>query len=63
MIVYPEEEMLDEIIERCENRGNIKEFIDGVRDAYYRLLPKDSDKVYWLKSGEYLSDIIEEIVY
>lgn len=62
VIVYPEAEMLDEIIERCENRGNIKEFIDGVKDAYYRLLPKDSDKVYWLKSGEYLSDIIEEII-
>ena len=62
VIVYPEVEMLDEIIERCENRGNIKEFIDGVRDAYYRLLPKDSDKVYWLKSGEYLSDIIEKII-
>lgn len=62
VIVYPEAEMLDEIIERCENRGNIKEFIDGVRDAYYRLLPKDSDKVYWLKSGEYLNDIIEKII-
>lgn len=62
VIVYPEAEMLDEIIERCENRGNIKEFIDGVKDAYYRLLPNYSDKVYWLKSGEYLSDIIEEII-
>ena len=38
-VVYPEENMIEEILERCKNRGNKDDFLKGVKDAYYRLYP------------------------
>lgn len=57
-VVYPEENMIDEVLERCKNRGNNNDFLNGVRDAYYRLYPKKSTKIIWMKKGEYLEDIL-----
>lgn len=57
-VVYPEEDMLDEIIERCKKRGNKKDFLSGVKDAYYRLYPSKSKNVIWMKKGEYLEEIL-----
>ena len=39
-VVYPEENMIEEILERCKNRGNKDDFLNGVKDAYYRLFPR-----------------------
>ena len=36
-VVYPDEEMLDEIIYRCKKRGNNDSFLNGIKEAYYRL--------------------------
>ena len=60
IVVYPKEHMLDEIMQRFIDRGNINEFLLGVKDAYYRLYPNKNDKVIWLNSGEYLEDILKE---
>ena len=57
-IVYPEEDMLDEIIARCQKRGNNERFISRIRDVYYADFPTDSERVIWLKKGEYLEDIL-----
>lgn len=59
-VVYPKEDMLDEIMQRFINRGNTEDFLSGVKDAYYRLYPDKNDKVIWLDSGEYLEDILKE---
>lgn len=60
IVVYPKEEMLDEIIERCKKRGNKEDFLSGVKDAYYRLYPSESAKVFWLDKGKYIEDILKE---
>lgn len=60
IVVYPKEDMLDEIMQRFIDRGNTKEFLSGVKDAYYRLYPDKNDKVIWLNNGEYLEDILKE---
>lgn len=59
-IIYPKEEMLEEIIERCKSRGNIDEFIINVRKAYNRDFPKDKNNVIWMKKGEYLENILKD---
>ncbi len=60
LVVYPKEDMLDEIIERCKERGNKEEFISGVKDAYYRLYPSKNSRVLWLSKGEYREDILKK---
>ena len=57
-VVYPEEDMLDEIIERCKKRGNKEDFLSGVKAAYYRLYPKRSKNVIWMKKGQYLEEML-----
>lgn len=57
-IVYPEEKMLEEIIERCKKRGNNEEFISRVKEVYYADFPKDLNKVIWLQKGQYLEDVL-----
>ncbi len=57
-IVYPEENMLEEIIERCKIRGNNEEFISRVKEVYYADFPKDLEKVIWLQKGQYLEDLL-----
>ena len=57
-VVYPEENMIEEILERCKNRGNNEGFLNGVKDAYYRLYPRKRKNVIWMKKGEYLEDIL-----
>ena len=57
-IAYPEESMLNEIIERSKNRGNNEEFIANIKNAYYRDYPKENQKVIWLRNGNYLEDVI-----
>lgn len=59
LVVYPKEDMLDEIIERCKERGNKEDFISGVKDAYYRLYPSRTSRVLWLDKGEYIEDILK----
>ena len=59
-IVWPEENMLDEIIERSRKRGNNEEFISKITSVYYRDYPKENDNVIWLKKGQYLEDILIE---
>ena len=59
-IVWPEENMLDEIIERSKKRGNNEEFISEITNAYYRYYPKENDNVHWLKRGQYLEDVLKE---
>ncbi len=57
-IVYPEEKMLEEIIERCKRRGNNEEFISRVKKVYYTDFPKELKKVIWLQKGQYLEDVL-----
>ena len=57
-VVYPEENMIEEILERCKNRGNKDDFLKGVKDAYYRLYPSKCKNIIWMKRGEYLEDIL-----
>lgn len=57
-IVYPEEDMLDEIIARCQKRGNNENFVSRVREVYYADFPTDGERVIWLKKGQYLEDIL-----
>ncbi len=57
-VVYPEENMIEEILERCKNRGNKDDFLNGVKDAYYRLYPRKCKNIIWMKKGEYLEDIL-----
>ncbi len=59
-IVYPEEKMLEEIIERCKTRGNNEDFVSRVKEVYYADFPKDFEKVIWLKKGQYLEDVLIE---
>lgn len=56
--VYPKEEMLDEIIERCKKRKNNEEFISRVKTVYYDDYPEDNNNVFWLENGEYLENIL-----
>ena len=57
-VVYPEENMIEEIIERAKRRGNNQEFITGIKDAYHRLFPKNSKNVIRIKQGQYLEEIL-----
>lgn len=57
-IVYPEEDMLDEIIARCQKRGNNENFVSRVREVYYADFPTDGERVIWLKKGQYVEDIL-----
>lgn len=57
-VVYPEENMIEEIIERCKKRGNKYDFLIGVKDAYYRLYPNKRNNVIWMKKGECLEDVL-----
>lgn len=59
-VVYPEENMLDEIVERCKVRGNKEDFLLGVKEAYYRLYPHKCKNVIWLKKGQYLEDVLRK---
>ncbi len=59
-IVYPEEKMLEEIIERCKTRGNNEQFISRVKEVYYADFPKNLDKVIWLRKGQYLEQVLTE---
>ena len=59
-IVYPAEEMLDEIIDRCKDRGNNEAFVSRVKKVYYEDMPKNSEKVIWLQKGQYLEDVLIE---
>ena len=59
-VVWPEEDMLDEIIERSKNRGNNEDFISKITSVYFRDYPRENDSVIWLKRGQYLEDILIE---
>ena len=59
-VAWPEESMLDEIIERCKRRENNEEFISKITKVYYRDYPKENDKVIWLQKGQYLEDVLIE---
>ena len=59
-IVWPEENMLDEIIDRSKKRGNNERFISRIKQVYYEDFPKNNDKVIWLKKGQYLEDVLIE---
>lgn len=58
IVVYPKEDMIDEIIQRCIKRGNSNDFILGIKEAYYRLLPHNTENVLWLNKGEYLENVL-----
>lgn len=57
-IVYPKEEMLNEIINRCIKRGNNQEFISRIKKVYLNDFPKDNYKVIWLQKGQYLEEVL-----
>lgn len=57
-VVYPDEEMLDEIIDRCKKRGNNDSFLSGIKEAYYRLYPHKSKNIIWIKKGQYLEEVL-----
>ena len=57
-VVWPEKNMLDEIIERSKKRGNNEEFISKITNVYYRDYPKENDKVIWLPKGQYLEEVL-----
>ena len=59
-IVWPEENMLDEIIDRSKKRGNNEQFISRITEVYYDDFPNSNDKVIWLKKGQYLEDVLIE---
>ena len=59
-IVWPEENMLDEIIDRCKKRGNNEEFVSRITQVYYADFPENNDKVIWLKEGQYLEEALIE---
>lgn len=59
-IAYPVREMLDEIMERCRLRGNNDLFLSGVREAYNRFYPILSKRVLWVKSGQYLENVLKD---
>lgn len=57
-IVYPEENMLDEIVDRCRLRKNNEHFLSRIKEVYYSDYPKENKNVLWLKKGEYLEDLL-----
>ena len=59
-IVWPEENMLDEIIDRSKKRGNNEQFISRITQVYYDDFPNSNDKVIWLQKGQYLDDVLIE---
>ena len=54
LVVWPEESMLEESVERSRKRGNTEDLISKITDVYYRDYPKEDDNVIWLKNGQYL---------
>lgn len=59
-IVYPKENMLEEIINRAKKRGNNEQFVSRITQVYYDDYPKSTDKVIWLQKGQYLEDVLLE---
>lgn len=59
-IVYPEKNMLEEIINRAKKRGNNEQFVSRITQVYYDDFPKSNDKVIWLQKGKYLEDVLLE---
>ena len=59
-IVYPKEDMLEEIKERSKNRGNNENFINNIRKAYERDYPKEDKKIIWLGKRQYLEEVLKE---
>lgn len=57
-IVYPKENMLDEIIERSKKRGNNEQFTSRIREVYQNDYPYNSKNIIWLEKGEYLKDVL-----
>lgn len=59
-IVYPEEDMLDEIIDRSKKRGNNEQFTSRIRQVYKDDYPHNSKNVIWLKRGQFLEEVLLE---
>lgn len=59
-IVYPEEDMLDEIIDRSRKRGNNEQFTSRIKQVYKDDYPHNSKNVIWLKSGQFLEEVLLE---
>lgn len=59
-IVYPNKNMLNEIIDRCTKRGNNQNFISRIEEVYFEDFPKDNENVIWLENGEYLESVLIE---
>lgn len=57
-IVYPKEEMLDEIIERSKNRGNNERFVSRIKEVYKADYPNNSKNIIWLNKGEFLKEVL-----
>lgn len=57
-IVYPKEDMIDEIIERSKKRGNNEQFVSRIKEVYYDDYPHNSKNVIWLNNGEYLEEVL-----
>lgn len=57
-IVYPKEEMLDEIIERSRKRGNNENFVSRIKEVYKDDYPHNSKNVIWLEKGEFLKEVL-----
>lgn len=57
-IVYPKEDMLDEIIDRSKKRGNNEQFVSRIKQVYYDDYPHNSKNVIWLEKNEYLKDVL-----
>ncbi len=56
--VYPKQEMLDELKERCIKRGNSEEYLAKMGLAFHKYYPSKNEKVLWLNKGEYLEDVL-----
>lgn len=59
-IVYPKEEMLNEIIKRCKNRGNNDDFINNINNAYERDYPQKIENTIWIEDNKFLEDVLIE---
>ena len=57
-IIYPKKEMLDEIVERCKNRGNNDDFINNINNAYERDYPQKSENTIWIENNQYLEEVL-----
>jgi hypothetical protein len=50
--------MLDEIVERCKNRGNNDDFINNINNAYERDYPQKSENTIWIENNQYLEEVL-----